>query len=245
MADINTQTQDKLVRESFIRRILENLRDWLPFRKTETSTDFVAGEQTKIVFSISNNGEVFFISEPANGTLESLQARLSKIGLTVLSDEQELISFLVSSNIGKLVYLEEAGETYKSGLYSITLDTDTNSPKAYLLGQDIKEELSNYYTIEQVDNYLKDYVKATDFEANVNEIVVKKLNEILITDPDGNISVNLEGYVTIDEFNKRIVVLENWIGMNPEESSGAMSVEDVEKIVEMDLNNDETIGYKI
>lgn len=238
MADINTK--DKLVRESFIRRILENLRNWLPFRKTETAIDFIVGEQTKSVFSISNNGEVFFISEPTNGTLESLQARLSKIGLTVLSNEQELISFLISSNIGKLVYLETAGETYKSGLYSITLDTDTNSPKAYLLGQDIKEELSNYYTIEEVDNYLKDYVKAADFETDVNEIVVKKLDEILTTDPDGNISVNLEGYVTIDEFNERISKLEDWIGTG--ENTGAMSVEDLEKIVEMDLDNNEIIG---
>lgn len=240
MADINTQTQDKLVRESFIRRILENLRDWLPFRKTETTIDFVAGEQTKTIFSISNNGEVFFISEPTNGTLESLQSRLSKIGLTVLSNEQELISFLISSNIGKLVYLETTGETYKSGLYSITLDTSTNGPKAYLLGQDIKEELSNYYTKEEVNNYLTDYVKASDFETNVNEIVVKKLEEILTTDEDGNISVNLEGYVTIDEFNERIGKLEDWIGTG--ENTGAMSVEDLEKIVEMDLNNDEIIG---
>ena len=238
MADINTK--DKLVRESFIRRILENLRNWLPFRKTETAIDFVVGEQTKSVFSISNNGEVFFISEPTNGTLESLQARLSKIGLTVLSNEQELISFLISSNIGKLVYLETAGETYKSGLYSITLNTSTNSPKAYLLGQDIKEELSNYYTIEQVDNYLKDYVKSSDLETDVNKIVVKKLEEILITDPDGNITVKLDGYVTVDEFNERIGKLEDWIGTG--ENTGAMSVEELEKIVEMDLNDDKIIG---
>lgn len=238
MADINTK--DKLVRESFIRRILENLRNWLPFRKTETTIDFVVGEQTKPVFSISNNGEVFFISEPINGTLESLQDRLSKIGLTVLSNEQELISFLISSNIGKLVYLETAGEIYKSGLYSITLNTSTNSPKAYLLGQDIKEELSNYYTIEQVDNYLKDYVKSSDLETDVNKIVVKKLEEILITDPDGNITVKLDGYVTVDEFNKRIGKLEDWIGTG--ENTGAMSIQDLEKIVEMDLDNDQNIG---
>lgn len=238
MADINTK--DKLVRESFIRRILENLRNWLPFRKTETAIDFVVGEQTKPVFSISNNGEVFFISEPTNGTLESLQTRLSKIGLTVLSNEQELISFLISSNIGKLVYLETAGEIYKSGLYSITLNTATNSPKAYLLGQDIKEELSNYYTKEEVNNYLKGYVKTADFETDVNKIVVKKLEEILITDPDGNITVKLDGYVTVDEFNERISKLEDWIGTG--ENTGAMSIQDLEKIVEMDLDNDQNIG---
>lgn len=243
MTDTNIQTQDKLVRESFIRRILELLRKWLPFRKTETAVEFTVGEQTKTVFSISNNGEVFFISEPTNSTLESLQARLSKIGLTVLSNEQELILFLISSNIGKLVYLEKGGETYKSGLYSITLNTATNSPKAYLLGQDIKEELSNYYTIEQVDNYLKDYVKTADLETDVNKIVVKKLEEILTTDPDGNISVKLDGYVTVDEFNERIGKLEDWISTG--KNTGAMSVEDLEKIVEMDLNNDETIGDKI
>ena len=51
MAEV--QKQDRLVRESFVTRILENLRDWLPFRKNTEKVDFVIGEETKTVFSIT------------------------------------------------------------------------------------------------------------------------------------------------------------------------------------------------
>ena len=245
MAEV--QKQDRLVRESFVTRILENLRDWLPFRKNTEKVDFVIGEETKTVFSITANGEIFYIAEPESTTLESLQNRLNKIGLQIIERELEFNNLCNDKNLGKLVFLNTTGELYCSGLYSIVLDANKNKIEPKLLSQDIKNELTNFYTKEEVNSYLNNYVSKAELETfvteeNVQEIVVKKLEEIIKTDEDGNISINLEGYVTVDEFNSRIDIIENWMGMNPEEESGAISITDLETITQIDINNDSKIG---
>lgn len=245
MAEV--QKQDRLVRESFVTRILENLRDWLPFRKNTEKVDFVIGEETKTVFSIAANGEIFYIAEPNTTTLESLQNRLNKIGLQIIETELEFNNLCNDKNLGKLVFLNTTGELYCSGLYSIVLDANKNKIEPKLLSQDIKNELTNFYTKEEVNSYLNNYVSKAELETfvteeNVQEIVVKKLEEIIKTDENGNISINLEGYVTVDEFNSRIDIIENWMGMNPEEESGAISITDLETITQIDINNDSKIG---
>lgn len=245
MAEV--QKQDRLVRESFVTRILENLRDWLPFRKNTEKVDFVVGEETKTVFSITANGEIFYIAEPEYTTLESLQNRLNKIGLQIIETELEFNNLCNDKNLGKLVFLNITGELYCSGLYSIVLDANKNKIEPKLLSQDIKNELTNFYTKEEVNSYLNNYVSKAELETfvteeNVQEIVVKKLEEIIKTDENGNISINLEGYVTVDEFNSRIDIIENWMGMNPEEESGAISITDLETITQIDINNDSKIG---
>lgn len=240
--------QDRLVRESFVTRILENLRDWLPFRKTTEKIDFVAGEETKTVFSITSNGEIFYIAEPESTTLESLQTRLNKIGLQVIETESEFENLCNNANIGKLIYLNKSGESYTSGLYSIILDASNHGkiePK--LLSKDIKNELTNYYDKDEIDKYFDDYVSKAEIgtivtEENVEDIIVQKLEEIIKTDEDGNISIKLDGYVTIDEFGRRIGNIENWMGMNPEEASGAISTAELEIITQIDINNDSNIG---
>lgn len=247
MAEV--QKQDRLVRESFVTRILENLRDWLPFRKESTKINFVAGEESKTVFSIASNGEIFYIAEPNSTTQESLQTQLNKIGLTIINDETEFNSICTKSNLGKYIYLEKSGENYPAGLYNIILNANNHGniePK--LLSQDIKNELSNYYNKKEIDDYFDEYISKSEIgtivtEKNVEDIIVQKLEEIIKTDEDGNISVNLKGYVTIDDFNKRIDIIENWMGINPEKESGAISTEDLEIITQKDINNDKTIGY--
>lgn len=245
MAEV--QKQDRLVRESFVTRILENLRDWLPFRKNTEKVDFVVGEETKTVFSIAANGEIFYIAEPETTTLESLQNRLNKIGLQIIESELEFNNLCNDKNLGKLVFLNTTGELYCSGLYSIVLDANKNKIEPKLLSQDIKNELTNFYTKEEVNSYLNNYVSKAELETfvteeNVQEIVVKKLEEIIKTDEDGNISINLDDYITIEEFNSRIDIIENWMGMNPEEESGAISITDLETITQIDINNDSKIG---
>lgn len=245
MAEV--QKQDRLVRESFVTRILENLRDWLPFRKNNEKIDFVVGEETKPVLSINYNGEIFYLNGN-NISEESLQTTLNKIGLTIINDETEFNDICTKSNLGKYIYLENSGENYSSGLYNIILNANNHGniePK--LLSQDIKNELINYYDKEEINSYFKNYVSKAEIgtivtEENVQEIVVKKLEEIIKTDEDGNISVNLNGYVTIDEFKSRIDIIENWMGMNPEEESGAISITDLEAITQIDINNDSKIG---
>lgn len=245
MAEV--QKQDRLVRESFVTRILENLRDWLPFRKNTETVDFVVGEETKTVFSITANGEIFYIAEPESTTLESLQNRLNKIGLQIIETELEFNNLCNDKNLGKLVFLNTTGELYCSGLYSIVLDANKNKIEPKLLSQDIKNELTNFYTKEEVNSYLNNYVSKAELETfvteeNVQEIVIREINEIIKTDENGNISINLEGYVTVDEFNSRIDIIENWMGMNPEEESGAISITDLETITQIDINNDSKIG---
>lgn len=245
MAEV--QKQDRLVRESFVTRILENLRDWLPFRKNTETVDFVVGEETKTVFSIAANGEIFYIAEPNTTTLESLQNRLNKVGLQIIESELEFNNLCNDKNLGKLVFLNTTGELYCSGLYSIVLDANKNKIEPKLLSQDIKNELTNFYTKEEVNSYLNNYVSKAELETfvteeNVQEIVVKKLEEIIKTDENGNISINLDNYITIEEFNSRIDIIENWMGMNPEEESGAISITDLETITQIDINNDSKIG---
>lgn len=245
MAEV--QKQDRLVRESFVTRILENLRDWLPFRKNTEKVDFVIGEETKTVFSIATNGEIFYIAEPNTTTLESLQNRLNKIGLQIIETELEFNNLCNDKNLGKLVFLNTTGELYCSGLYSIVLDANKNKIEPKLLSQDIKNELTNFYTKDEVNSYLNNYVSKAELETfvteeNVQEIVIREINEIIKTDENGNISINLEGYVTVDEFNSRIDIIENWMGMNPEEESGAISIADLEEITQIDINNDSKIG---
>lgn len=235
--------QDRLVRESFITRILDNLYNWLPFRKQNESINFVVGIEEKEVLSIKTNGEIFYVNNLNTGYLESLQDRLSKIGLTIGNTEQELLDFSVSDNVSKYFYLENSGETYCAGLYYIIINASKGGviePK--LLGQDLKAELTNYYTKEEVENYLKEYVTHEEIsnvvtEENVETIVVKKIKEIISTDENGNINVNLSGFVTIEEFNNRIGALEAWAGIADGES-GAITVDDLEEITEIDLNND-------
>jgi hypothetical protein len=235
--------QDRLVRESFITRILDNLYNWLPFRKQNENINFVVGTEEKEVLSIKSNGEIFYVNNLNTGYLESLQDRLSKIGLIIVNTEQELLDSSVSENVSKYFYLENSGETYCAGLYYIIINASKGGviePK--LLGQDIKLELTNYYTKEEVENYLKEYVTHEEIsnvvtEENVETIVVKKIKEIISTDENGNININLSGFVTIEEFNNRIGVLEAWAGIADGES-GAITVDDLEEITEIDLNND-------
>lgn len=246
MAEV--QNQDRLVRESFVTTILGRLRDWLPFKKYTQRVDFVVGEESKTVFSITTNGEIFYIAEPNTTTFESLQNRLNKVGLQVIETESEFNNLCNNNNLGKLVFLNTTGDTYCGGLYSIMLDANKNKIEPKLLSQDIKNELSNYYDKEEIDNYFKNYISRSEIgtiitEDNVQQIIVKKLEEIIKANEDGSISIKLDGYLTIDEFNKRIDIIENWMGMNPEEKSGAISIEDLEEITQININNDEKIGY--
>lgn len=246
MAEV--QKQDRLVRESFVTTILERLRDWLPFKKYTEKVDFVVGEESKTVFSITSNGEIFYIDEPNSTTLESLQTRLNKVGLQIIETELEFNNLCTDDNLGKFVFLNTTGASYCAGLYSIVLNANKNKIEPKLLSQDIKNELSNYYTTGQIDDYFKNYISRSEIgtivtEENVEKIIVQKLEEIIKTDEDGNISVNLDGYVTIGEYTEKIGIIENWMGMNPEKTSGAISIEDLEEITQIDINNDKKIGY--
>lgn len=236
--------QDRLVRESFITRILENLKNWMPFRKTTEKIDFVVGSEEKKVLTLQANGELLLITDLTNNTVESLQNKLSKIGLTFVDNEEEFTQFISNENVGKYVYLNTSSETYTAGLYYIIINASNHGniePK--LLGQDIKTELTNYYKKEEVDNYLLNYVKKEELTEDIEGIVIKQINEIISTDEDGNVSINLEGYVTIEEFNNRISIIEDWAGIT-DSKSGAITIDEIEQITQLDLDNNGKINLE-
>jgi len=236
--------QDRLVRESFITRILENLKNWMPFRKTTEKIDFVVGSEEKKVLTLQANGELLLITDLTNNTVESLQSKLSKIGLTFVDNEEEFTQFIIDENVGKYVYLNVSTEIYPAGLYYVIINASNHGNiEPRLLGQDIKTELTNYYTKEEVDNYLLNYVKKEELTEDIEGIVIKQINEIISTDEDGNVSINLEGYVTIEEFNNRISIIEDWAGIT-DSKSGAITIDEIEQITQLDLDNNGKINLE-
>ena len=230
--------QDRLVRESFIERILENLKNWLPFRKQNEKIDFVVGEENKEALSIYANGDIHIITDLQNNTVESLQDKLSKIGLTICSTETEFTSIIDKQHIGKFVYLEESGETYKAGLYNFIKNlSDRGNCLPYYIGVDIKEDLKNYYTKTEVDLYVSKYIDDLEIPTseNIEKIIISKINEKIKVDENGNISINLDNYALKEEFEKlenRVTDLEDWKDEEP------ISLKQIEFVTNIDLNND-------
>jgi uncharacterized protein YbcV (DUF1398 family) len=180
MAEV--QKQDRLVRESFVTRILERLRDWLPVTKNNTTVNFITpGEETKNAISIYANGEIHIITDLQNNTVESLQSRLSTIGLTVCKNETEFLQLISKQNIGKFVYLEEGAETYKAGLYSFLKNlSDRGECLPYYIGIDIKEDLKKYYTKEECNAYIENYITNLKIptDKTIEQVVIEQIKGV-------------------------------------------------------------------
>ena len=233
--------QDRLVRESFIERILENLKNWLPFRKQNEKIDFVVGEENKEAISIYANGEIHIITDLQNNTVESLQEKLDKIGLTVCKTEDDFIALINKQNIGKFVYLEESGESYNAGLYSFIKNlSDRGNCLPYFIGLDIKEDLKNYYTKEETNTYISNYISSLNIPTtdNIEQIIINKINEKIKIDDNGNILINLDNYTLKEDFEKleiRVADLEDWKDEEP------ISLIQIEHLTQIDLNGDGNI----
>jgi polyhydroxyalkanoate synthesis regulator phasin len=237
MAEV--QKQDRLVRESFVTTILERLRDWLPFTKNNTTVNFITpGEETKNAISIYANGEIHIITDLQNNTVESLQSRLSTIGLTVCKNETEFSQLISKQNIGKFVYLEEGSETYKAGLYGFIKNlSDRGECFPYYIGIDIKEDLKQYYTKEECNAYIDNYISSLKIptDETIEQVVIEQIKEIIKIEENGDISVNLGNYALKEEFEKlekRVGLLEDWKDEEP------ISLAQIEDITQIDLNGD-------
>lgn len=182
---------DNLVKESFIRRILSLIYDWMPFKRVnngiiQDSKD-ANGNQTlyttndgeialgkynvsdvntilsigignskkrKNAIHISDIGEIFIINDLKKNSIESLQSIIRKAGVAFCTSINDLSSFCNLDNNGKLLYLTskccDDSKTYEPGLYLVGKNQN-NQPNVFSIASTISNDLSNYYTKDEVD----------------------------------------------------------------------------------------------
>ena len=253
MAEV--QKQDRLVRESFVTRILENLRKWLPFAtnnnngivqtdkdgnttnittnegeialgkynttdvKTLLSLGIGAEENRKNAIQVNVDGEIFIITDIKTGSIESLQTIIQRNNISICLSYDEMLEYCIIDLVSKLLYLRNTslynGVEYKSGLYMVCLDAQTNMPTIVNIGSSAETDLSNYYTKEEI-NIIIDKVNAGE---------VDLLDYYTKTDVDIIVKTIEDRLDTIEEF------IENPI-----------QIKELEIITQLDLNDDNQIG---
>lgn len=246
MADNN----QKFINEGYIKKILSSLYDWMPFKKYNEGTiqnntnkvtnsgEIALGSYNesdidtllsigigsdgirKNAIKINNNGEIYIITDLKTNSIESLQNSLNKKGVTICESYEEMLPFLSTEYLGKLLWLNNQyvynDNTWKRGLYIVCIDTQNDGKLGlFNLGSSIEEELANYYTKEEV-NLLLDKAIAGDLD--------------------------LSNYYTISEIDTKIEVLNNRLDNIEEWMNNPIEIEDLERITNIDLNNDGIIN---
>ena len=119
------------------------------YNKSELDTLLSIGigsrEERKNAISFKNNGEIFIITDIKNYKVESLQHILDTKGVTIISDESELDEYKTLENVGRMFYINSEN----GGLYVISYKTPSGYD-AFKIGNSIETDLSNYYTKDEV-----------------------------------------------------------------------------------------------
>jgi HEPN domain-containing protein len=238
--------QDKIVTTSYINTILTKLHEWMPFKRRnggviQNDTNITTNEneialgsynmsdsntilsigigdevEKKNAIKICKDGEVFIITNPTTGNVESLQKVLDKKGVEICDEYIDMIKYMNESYIGKCLFLKSDSQyddvLYEEGLYIVSYSS--TGIKLVKISGSLKKELNNYYTNEEVNEILKNII-AGDF----SDIYYSKdeINEML-----SNISKSLE---EVNDFIEKPI-----------------DVIDLEIITKRDLNNDNKIG---
>lgn len=179
MAEIinNINEQDKLVRVSFIKGILERIYSWMPFTKTNKNivfdNDYSVGfgksvsiandtvvavglddEKRKNALEIKNDGMIYIITDIKSKSVSSLQDALNDKGAISCSSYEEMVTYMTADKIGTLLYLKFEspynGNVYVPGLYVISMDAITSSPSLSRLGTTSSTELDLSETVNQL-----------------------------------------------------------------------------------------------
>ena len=179
-------------------------------------------EERKNAISFKNNGEIFIITDITTGKVSSLQNALNQKGVTFCNTSEEFEKFYNEESLGKLLYLLESDDTYTAGLYVIGIQSNGGNIVPFKSGSDIKVDLSNYYTKEEVRDLINEIQAGNIDLANYYTIaqVDAKINKI-----------NLD----ISELTVRVDNIEDWIDT-------PISNDDLELIIGKDLNNNGNIG---
>lgn len=196
------------------------------YNKSELDTLLSIGigrrEERKNAISIKNNGEIFIITDITTGKVSSLQNALNQKGVTFCNTSDEFEEFYNEESLGKLLYLLESDDMYTAGLYVIGIQSNGGNIVPFKSGSDVKVDLSNYYTKEEV-NALIDKINSGDIDLT---------NYYTISEVDTKINkINLD----ISELTVRVDNIEDWI-------DEPISNNDLELIIGKDLDNNGHIG---
>ena len=196
------------------------------YNKSEIDTLLSIGigrrEERKNAISFKNNGEIFIITDVATGKVSSLQNALDQKGVTFCTTSAEFENFYNEESLGKLLYLLESDDDYAAGLYVIGIQSNGGKMVAFKSGSDIKVDLSNYYTKEEV-NVLIDKINSGDIDLT---------NYYTISQVDAKINKLSSD---ISDLGVRVDNIEEWI-YEP------ISNNDLELIIGQDLDNNGNIG---
>ena len=190
--------------------------------ETLLSVGIGSREERKNAISIKQNGEVFIITDITTGKISSLQNALNQKGVTFCNTSEEFKNFYNEESLGKLLYLLESDDTYTAGLYVIGIQSNGGNIVPFKSGSDIKVDLSNYYTKEEVRDL-------------INEIQAGNIdlaNYYTIAQVDAKIDkINSD----ISGLSARVDTIEDWI-------DEPISNNDLELIIGKDLDNNGKIG---
>ena len=179
-------------------------------------------EERKNAISFKNNGEIFIITDITTGKVSSLQNVLNQKGVTFCNTSKEFENFYNEESLGKLLYLLESDDTYTAGLYVIGIQSNGGNIVPFKSGSDIKVDLSNYYTKEEV-NVLID---------KINKGEIDLANYYTIAQVDAKVEKLSSD---ISDLGIRVDNIEDWI-------DEPISNNDLELIIGQDLDNNGTIG---
>jgi len=196
------------------------------YNKSELDTLLSIGigrrEERKNAISFKNNGEIFIITDITTGKVSSLQNALNQKGVTFCNTSDEFEEFYNEESLGKLLYLLESDDMYTAGLYVIGIQSNGGNIVAFKSGSDVKVDLSNYYTKEEV-NALIDKINSGDIDLT---------NYYTMSEVDTKINkINLD----ISELTVRVDNIEDWI-------DEPITNNDLELIIGKDLDNNGHIG---
>ena len=190
--------------------------------ETLLSVGIGSREERKNAILIKQNGEIFIITDITTGKVSSLQNALNQKGVTFCNTSEEFKNFSNEESLGKLLYLLESDDTYTAGLYVIGIQSNGGNIVPFKSGSDIKVDLSNYYTKEEV-NILID---------KINKGEIDLANYYTIAQVDEKIDKLSSD---ISDLGNRVDNIEDWIDT-------PISNDDLELIIGKDLDNNGKIG---
>ena len=162
------------------------------------------------------------IKEAIAANVASLQNALNQKGVTFCNTSEEFEKFYNEESLGKLLYLLESDDTYTAGLYVIGIQSNGGNIVPFKSGSDIKVDLSNYFTKDEV----------RDLIDKINKGEIDLANYYTISEVDAKIDkINSD----ISELTVRVDNIEDWI-------DEPISNNDLELIIGQDLDNNGKIG---
>lgn len=144
----------------------------------------------KNAIKINKNGEIFIITDLKTNNVESLQSKLEESNVVFCNTYDEMILYLnTGKKIGTFLYLLEDSTyeevLYTKGLYLVALNSLGGKQKLLNIGTSIENKLENYYTKEEVrvliNNIQAGNIDLTNYYTiSQVDLKIKDLNDRLV-----------------------------------------------------------------